>query len=56
MCSQKCDNTEGSFTCSCDKGYSLDPVDKKTCRAEGKFLQLCWLMKSLFCDSSTYEM
>ncbi len=29
-CSQKCENTEGSFTCSCNDGYKLNS-DGKTC-------------------------
>lgn len=39
-CSQKCINNNGSFQCFCDKGYSLDPHDKTSCIAEGKFISL----------------
>ena len=34
-CSQYCTNTEGSFSCSCSDGYTLES-DKMTCRANGK--------------------
>ncbi|KAB7498329.1 Low-density lipoprotein receptor-related protein 4 [Armadillidium nasatum] len=32
-CSQLCENTEGSFKCSCASGYSLRP-DRMTCKAQ----------------------
>ena len=31
ICDQGCNNTEGSFQCFCDAGYSLSD-DEKTCR------------------------
>lgn len=34
VCSQACNNTVGSFTCSCMKGYVLRP-DGRTCKAVG---------------------
>ncbi|XP_070174330.1 fibrillin-3-like [Littorina saxatilis] len=30
LCSQRCSNTEGSFTCSCHRGYELNQ-DQRTC-------------------------
>ena len=30
-CSQICNDTEGSFYCSCQSGYILDLDDNKTC-------------------------
>ena len=30
----ECINTEGSYHCECDKGYTLSPQDQHTC--EGK--------------------
>ena len=35
-CSQKCQNTIGSFKCSCVDGYSQDLGLSKTCKAKGK--------------------
>lgn len=32
-CDQLCDNTEGSFVCSCTEGFELD-VDGLTCNGE----------------------
>lgn len=34
-CSQTCINTEGSYSCTCHPGYSLEP-DGHTCKATGK--------------------
>lgn len=36
-CHHKCENTIGSYTCSCNKGYSLAD-DKKTCKGRVKVL------------------
>lgn len=33
-CSQKCSNSRGSYTCSCEEGYILDEENKKSCLAE----------------------
>ena len=27
----RCINTEGSYTCECDKSYELDPMSNQTC-------------------------
>ena len=35
-CSQKCENTLGSFECQCLIGFKLN-VDKRTC--DGRFIQ-----------------
>ena len=32
-CSHKCTDLHGSVECSCANGYSLDPIDKRSCRA-----------------------
>ena len=32
-CEQKCKDNPGSYTCSCDSGYSLD-IDDKGCTCE----------------------
>jgi hypothetical protein len=40
-CAQVCNNTRGSFTCSCDPGFQLRS-DRVSCKAVGKlkiFLQ-----------------
>ena len=37
VCSQKCQNTEGGFKCSCNsEHYVLSPEDKKTCLPKSK--------------------
>ena len=33
-CNQKCTNTNGSFQCSCNNGYSLSS-DERSCLQEG---------------------
>lgn len=33
-CTQRCDNTEGSFVCSCVPGFTLN-TDNKTCSPTG---------------------
>lgn len=38
VCDQRCHNLKGTFTCSCDEGYSLHD-DRKTCHANGEILQ-----------------
>ena len=30
-CSQNCNNTIGSYNCSCNEGYTLDSDDLHTC-------------------------
>ena len=30
-CNQHCVNTEGSYKCTCDAGYTLDSIDEQTC-------------------------
>ena len=30
-CAQLCSNTDGSFECSCDAGYQVDPDDPNAC-------------------------
>ena len=35
-CSQICNNTKGSFKCSCLSGYSLDPQYRGFCKALGR--------------------
>ena len=37
ICTQSCVNYKDSYACECDKGYSLNPINKKICRAEGIF-------------------
>ncbi|KNC20826.1 hypothetical protein FF38_11235 [Lucilia cuprina] len=39
VCSQKCQNTHGSFICSCESGYVLRP-DLRTCKALGGAMTL----------------
>lgn len=39
VCSQKCENTLGSFRCSCESGYILRP-DLRTCKALGGAMEL----------------
>ncbi|KAL9884451.1 LDL receptor related protein 4 [Glossina fuscipes fuscipes] len=39
VCSQKCENTYGSFVCSCERGYVLRP-DLRTCKALGGAMTL----------------
>ncbi|XP_014091454.2 low-density lipoprotein receptor-related protein 4 [Bactrocera oleae] len=39
VCSQKCENTHGSFKCSCETGYVLRP-DLRTCKALGGAMTL----------------
>lgn len=34
-CTQRCTNTEGSYTCQCNDGYTLDS-DMKTCTGNGQ--------------------
>ncbi|KAF4521568.1 hypothetical protein B566_EDAN001288 [Ephemera danica] len=36
ICYQRCHNLPGSFECSCDRGYRVDPNNDKKCLAEGK--------------------
>lgn len=31
LCTQLCNNTEGSYLCHCTTGYFLDPTDRITC-------------------------
>ncbi len=33
ICNQECENTDGSFACSCKPGYVLDEADGRTCTA-----------------------
>lgn len=33
-CHQKCENTKGSYKCSCAEGFQLEP-DQKTCKVNG---------------------
>jgi len=35
MCHQNCENTKGSFKCSCMDGFQMEP-DRKTCKVLGK--------------------
>ena len=37
-CSQRCNNSIGSFTCSCNPGYALAP-NGRTCNGQFKFLK-----------------
>ena len=32
VCSQNCENTHGSYKCSCAQGYMMDPGQNKRCR------------------------
>lgn len=49
-CSQLCNNTKGSFKCSCLDGYSIEPSNHRRCKAQSKtknlmmnfFLKLLW--------------
>lgn len=34
-CSQSCENTKGSYKCSCYDGYTMDPSTNR-CKANGK--------------------
>lgn len=36
FCSQLCENTVGSFKCSCVEGYTRNPDHERTCKAIGK--------------------
>ena len=31
VCSQMCNNTVGSYNCSCSSGFRLDDTDLRTC-------------------------
>ena len=44
-CAQLCNDTDGSFTCSCNPGYSLD-VDGKSCI--GKYILINHRQQELF--------
>lgn len=47
-CSQNCQDTQGSFTCSCNSGFELD-VDGRTCN--GKHANIgSWNVDSAFKD------
>ena len=35
MCSQICNNTKGSYKCSCMEGYAVEPVNHHRCKALG---------------------
>ncbi|XP_062138201.1 putative vitellogenin receptor isoform X1 [Drosophila sulfurigaster albostrigata] len=36
LCSQRCENHSGGFSCACDDGYQLDPSNNRTCYAVDK--------------------
>lgn len=38
-CSHNCSNTEGSYQCTCQDGYSLDALDNSTCHPHGTCTQ-----------------
>ena len=46
-CSHKCQNTVGSFKCSCALGYAKDPALKNACRAIG--MNVLVISYSRFC-------
>ena len=35
-CQQKCTNTDGSFQCSCNTGYEVNPKDPNKCKGKAK--------------------
>ena len=43
-CQQQCQNTDGSYICSCNTGYALDP-DGLTC--SGEFDIICFVTKEM---------
>ncbi|ALC49752.1 yl [Drosophila busckii] len=40
QCSQRCENTSGSYRCSCDAGYELNPSDNRTCQVQQEHVPL----------------
>jgi hypothetical protein len=36
-CGQICENTVGSYLCSCEEGFKLQLSDRKTCRRKFSF-------------------
>lgn len=34
QCQQTCDNTVGSFICTCEEGYEVDPTDSSLCQGQ----------------------
>ncbi|XP_055859668.1 cubilin-like isoform X2 [Biomphalaria glabrata] len=34
LCDQVCINTEGSYKCQCDEGFTLSPIDLRTCSGQ----------------------
>ena len=45
VCSQRCLNSYGGFTCSCFSGYSLSRTNNRTCIANGTLFLIYSLQK-----------
>ena len=53
QCSQHCENTIGSYLCSCQPGFSLSSVDQVTCESMSKSIihsSFVYLYK-IYCDN-----
>ena len=49
-CQKYCDNSQGSFTCRCDDGYTLD-VDGKACNGKLLHINVVKLLSTTFPDT-----
>ena len=47
VCEQQCTNTVGGFTCSCNKGYNVDPSDPNKCVGMYSYTQY-FILTSLY--------